>query len=106
MRWQQISHARTHPHARACTRTHARTRIVCRLAIFPVDCIKSAMQTDSIIPSERKHPTMALAARNLWAEGGIRRFYKGFTPCLIRAVPANGAMLFTVDRVTALLNQA
>jgi solute carrier family 25 carnitine/acylcarnitine transporter 20/29 len=63
------------------------------------------MQTDSIIPAERKHASMAAAARNLWAEGGIRRFYKGFTPCLIRAVPANGAMLFTVDRVTTMLNQ-
>ncbi len=33
----------------------------------------------------------------------MKRFYKGFTPCLIRAAPANAAMLFTVDRVTAAL---
>jgi solute carrier family 25 carnitine/acylcarnitine transporter 20/29 len=33
----------------------------------------------------------------------VKRFYKGFTPCLIRAAPANAAMLFTVDRVTAAL---
>ncbi len=42
--------------------------------------------------------------QKLWAEGGWRRFFKGFTPCLARAVPANGAMLLTVERVTALLN--
>jgi hypothetical protein len=41
----------------------------------------------------------------LWAEGGIKRFYKGFTPCLIRAAPANGAMLYTVDKVTHMLNK-
>lgn len=41
----------------------------------------------------------------LWAEGGVKRFYKGFTPCLIRAAPANGAMLYTVDKVTYLLNK-
>lgn len=40
----------------------------------------------------------------LWAEGGVRRFYRGFTPCIIRAAPANAAMLFTVDRVTAALS--
>ena len=40
----------------------------------------------------------------LWAEGGIRRFYKGFTPCIIRAAPANGVMLLTVEKVTAFLN--
>jgi hypothetical protein len=41
----------------------------------------------------------------LWAEGGFKRFYKGFTPCLIRAAPANGAMLYTVDKVTHMLNK-
>lgn len=41
----------------------------------------------------------------LWAEGGVKRFYRGFTPCLIRAAPANGAMLLTVDTVTNWLNK-
>lgn len=46
-----------------------------------------------------------LAQQLLWAEGGVRRFYRGFTPCLIRAAPANGAMLYTVDTVTNWLNK-
>ena len=33
------------------------------LAIYPIDQIKSAMMTDSIVKSERKYPTMASAAR-------------------------------------------
>jgi hypothetical protein len=41
----------------------------------------------------------------LWAEGGVSRFYRGFTPCLIRAAPANGAMLLTVDKITNWLNE-
>lgn len=41
-----------------------------------------------------------LTMQQLWAEGGIRRFYKGFTPAIIRAAPANGVMLATVDKVT------
>lgn len=44
-------------------------------------------------------------AQLLWAEGGVKRFYRGFTPCLIRAAPANGAMLLTVDTVTNWLNK-
>eukprot|EP00879_Flechtneria_rotunda_P027784 GHRR01029781.1.p1 GENE.GHRR01029781.1~~GHRR01029781.1.p1 ORF type:complete len:291 (+),score=65.51 GHRR01029781.1:890-1762(+) len=75
------------------------------LVIFPVDVIKSSMQTDSIIKSKRRFPNMSTAAKLLWAEGGVKRFYKGFTPCLIRAAPANGAMLFTVDKVTNWLNR-
>jgi solute carrier family 25 carnitine/acylcarnitine transporter 20/29 len=46
-----------------------------------------------------------LALQLLWAEGGVKRFYRGFTPCLIRAAPANGAMLLTVDTVTNWLNK-
>lgn len=75
------------------------------LAIFPVDVVKSAVQSDSISAAERKFSGPLAAARELWREGGVSRFYRGFTPCLLRAVPANGVMLLTVDRVTALLNK-
>lgn len=73
-------------------------------AIYPVDVIKSAMATDSIIPKERKYPDMVTTYKKLMAEGGPSRFYRGFTPCLARAAPANGIMLYTVDKVTAMLN--
>ena len=42
----------------------------------------------------------------LWGEGGVKRFYRGFTPCIIRAAPANGVMLLTVEKVNALLNKS
>lgn len=74
------------------------------LTIFPVDQVKSAMQTDSIHKGQRKFPSMATTVRLLWADGGLKRFYKGFTPCIIRAAPANGAMLFTVNMVLNALN--
>jgi solute carrier family 25 (mitochondrial carnitine/acylcarnitine transporter), member 20/29 len=73
------------------------------LVIFPVDVIKSAMMTDAIPRAQRQYPTMACAAQKLWAEGGVARFYKGFSPCLIRAAPANAAMLYTVDTVNNML---
>lgn len=74
------------------------------LAIFPVDVIKSAMMTDSIDPAQRKYPTIPSTAKALWAEGGLSRFYRGFSPCIMRAAPANAVMLFTVDRVSHLLS--
>eukprot|EP00892_Ulva_mutabilis_P002063 jgi/Ulvmu1/11858/UM081_0016.1 len=72
-------------------------------AIYPVDVIKSAMMTDALASAERQYPNIVVTARKLWAEGGLPRFYKGFTPCLIRAAPANAAMLYTVDTVNNLL---
>ncbi len=41
--------------------------------------------------------------QKLWAEGGVTRFFKGWTPCLLRAFPANGIMLLTVDKVSYML---
>lgn len=75
------------------------------LAIFPVDVIKSAIMTDSIDPKHRKYPNMISTAKSLWAEGGVSRFYRGFSPCLMRAVPANATMMLTVDTVTHYLNR-
>lgn len=70
------------------------------LSIYPVDVLKSSLQTDAIDPSQRRYSNSLQAAQKLWAEGGIPRFYKGFTPCILRAVPANAFMLYTVDVVT------
>ena len=38
------------------------------LVIFPVDCIKSAMQTDAIDPANRKYKDITSTARQLWSE--------------------------------------
>lgn len=76
------------------------------MMVFPVDVIKSAQQTDNIIKSKRNYPTIAGAVKKLYADGGIKRFYRGFTPCIIRAMPANAAMLYTVDQVTTMLNKS
>ena len=65
---------------------------------YPLDVLKSAMQTDALVPAERKYRSLGHAASSLWAEGGVGRFYKGVTPCLLRAVPANAVMLGVVVR--------
>jgi len=41
-------------------------------AIFPVDQVKSAMQTDAIDPAQRRYPTMTAAARVRPAHGSLR----------------------------------
>lgn len=40
-----------------------------------------------------------MPVQKLWAEGGAARFYRGFAPALLRATPANGIMLYTVDKM-------
>lgn len=54
--------------------------------------------------AKAQQPDTCGDVQKLWAEGGAGRFYKGFTPCLLRAFPANGIMLLTVDTVNLMLN--
>lgn len=71
---------------------------------YPIDVLKSTMQSDESQVDKRKFKNIADAARRLYVEeGGWRRFFKGFSPCLLRAIPANVTMLWTVEKVRILL---
>ena len=79
--------------------------VVIRPPVYDTWQVKSAMQTDAVRPSERQYSGMVDCARKLYQhEGGVARFYRGFTPCLLRSVPANGTMLLTVDLVKNMLS--
>eukprot|EP01059_Diplonema_ambulator_P007335 TRINITY_DN16805_c0_g1_i1.p1 TRINITY_DN16805_c0_g1~~TRINITY_DN16805_c0_g1_i1.p1 ORF type:complete len:301 (+),score=34.89 TRINITY_DN16805_c0_g1_i1:93-995(+) len=67
---------------------------------FPLDSIKSSMQSDNIDPATRRYSSFLDCATKLYAEGGIARFYKGYLPCMARSLPAN-ASLFTTYQLTA-----
>lgn len=69
------------------------------VVFYPTDVIKSAMMTDSLDPSKRTHTSIGQTVRTLYDQGGVRRFYTGLAPCLLRSVPANAIMLTVVDTV-------
>jgi solute carrier family 25 carnitine/acylcarnitine transporter 20/29 len=56
---------------------------------FPIDVIKSKMQTDSTVYSERKFKTIVETATKIMKTDGWRGFWKGFTPCMLRSFPSN-----------------
>ena len=62
---------------------------------YPLDVIKSVIQSDNIEKNQRKHIKIVETTKFLMSEGGIKRFYAGFSPCIIRAIPANSVLLFT-----------
>jgi len=66
---------------------------------YPLDVIKSAIMTDSVNPAERQYKGFFDAAGKLYKQGGVKRFYAGVLPCLLRASPANAGMLYTVDKI-------
>ncbi|PVV02278.1 hypothetical protein BB560_003271 [Smittium megazygosporum] len=59
------------------------------ITLFPVDVIKTRIQTDSF--ANPKYKSSLDCIRKSIAESGFSGLYRGLTPCLIRAVPANAA---------------
>ena len=68
--------------------------------IFPVDCVKSAMQTDAIVRSQRRFTDMATTAK----VGGRLCFCCLSFLCLLRLWRANWALRLTTTAVTTTLN--
>ncbi|GAM18499.1 hypothetical protein SAMD00019534_016740 [Acytostelium subglobosum LB1] len=73
---------------------------------FPFDVIRSRIMT---MPSGEKPPRytgMIDCARKIYAVDGLKGFWKGFTPCLLRTFPANGATFVAYEFVMKLLPSA
>lgn len=61
------------------------------IPVFPVDTIKSRMQ------SAEGRPTIGGIVRSVYGNGGLKAFFPGFGPALARAVPANAATFAGVE---------
>ncbi|EDO14997.1 hypothetical protein Kpol_376p10 [Vanderwaltozyma polyspora DSM 70294] len=72
------------------------------LMVYPLDVIKSVIQTDNI-----KNPkfgnNIPTVARNIYKRGGLNAFFKGFGPTMLRAAPVNGATFATFELTMRLL---
>jgi solute carrier family 25 carnitine/acylcarnitine transporter 20/29 len=58
------------------------------VASYPLDVVKSRMQTDGF-GEERRFRTMRAAFRETWREGGAGAFWRGIGPTLVRAMPVS-----------------
>ena len=71
---------------------------------FPSDVLKSSMQSDTIDKSKRRFRNIWHCAKTLYTnEGGWRRFYRGYVPCIMRTVPASASMLLVLEYFRQLL---
>lgn len=59
---------------------------------------KSSIQTDAIQTSERKYKGWLDCAKKINQSQGIKGFFRGFTPCIIRSFPANAACFWAYEQ--------
>ncbi|CCF57923.1 hypothetical protein KAFR_0D02750 [Kazachstania africana CBS 2517] len=72
------------------------------LCIYPLDVIKSMIQTDNLMHPKFNN-SMMKATKTLYRKEGLKGFFKGFTPTLLRASPANGATFLTFEMAMRVL---
>lgn len=65
---------------------------------YPVDFIKSKVQTDMSYRNARE------CALKVFEAKGVPGFFRGFTPCFLRSLPANGATFVAYEVVRSQLN--
>eukprot|EP00359_Climacostomum_virens_P004538 CAMPEP_0204899784 /NCGR_PEP_ID=MMETSP1397-20131031/2056_1 /ASSEMBLY_ACC=CAM_ASM_000891 /TAXON_ID=49980 /ORGANISM="Climacostomum Climacostomum virens, Strain Stock W-24" /LENGTH=278 /DNA_ID=CAMNT_0052067783 /DNA_START=12 /DNA_END=845 /DNA_ORIENTATION=- len=56
---------------------------------YPLDAVKSRIQGDSL--SNPRYPSMWNCITSMAQQEGLKSFYKGFAPCMLRAFPVNAA---------------
>jgi len=75
--------------------------------IYPIDMIKSRMQTDGFSPATgQKYKSTLDCVRTTWRTEGIKAFTRGLTPTLIRSPFANGATFLGFEMAMRVLNAA
>ncbi|CRK11709.1 hypothetical protein BN1723_009461 [Verticillium longisporum] len=84
----------------AITAAGAAAGIAMWIPVFPVDTVKSRLQT------AEGHVTIGGVVRGVYANGGLKAFFPGFGPALARAVPANAATFLGVELAHRAMNKA
>ena len=73
------------------------------LSSYPIDVIKSNIQSDKIGPESRFNGSMSLAAKHIFKTNGWLGFWKGLAPCLVRAVPCSAGTFASVELALRLM---
>ncbi|KAK7043211.1 Mitochondrial carrier protein ymc2 [Paramarasmius palmivorus] len=73
--------------------------------IYPIDMVKSRMQTDGFTPETgRKYKSAIDCVRKVWRSEGLPAFTRGLGPTLIRSPFANGATFLGFEMANRILN--
>lgn len=74
------------------------------IPVYPVDVVKSKLQTDALGAARKFNGTLDCIRKTFAAEG-VAGFYKGFTPCLLRAAPVNASTFLAFELAMRLMGR-
>jgi solute carrier family 25 carnitine/acylcarnitine transporter 20/29 len=73
-------------------------------SIYPIDVVKSKLQTDTLDPAKRQYKGMVDCFAQTWRAQGWRGFTGGLTPTLVRSPFANGATFVAFELAMRAMN--
>jgi solute carrier family 25 carnitine/acylcarnitine transporter 20/29 len=71
--------------------------------VYPIDVIKTRIQIDGI--GEKSYSGIVDCARKSFKEEGPRVFFKGLTPTLVRAFPANAVIFLVYAKINSFFHK-
>jgi len=71
--------------------------------VYPLEIIKTRMQTDASEPEKRRYKGWMDCWRKTYAEEGFKGMWRGYAPSIIRAVPVNAFVFLTVTAIKSQL---
>ncbi|ROV93501.1 hypothetical protein VSDG_06830 [Cytospora chrysosperma] len=74
------------------------------LASYPFDVVKSKMQTDGFGKDGQRYKTMRDCFAQTWRAEGMRGFWKGLGPTLLRAMPVSAGTFAVVEMTMRAIN--
>ncbi|KAI0780227.1 mitochondrial carrier [Fomes fomentarius] len=75
--------------------------------IYPIDMVKSRMQTDGFSAADgQKYKSTLDCVRRVWRTEGLPAFTRGLLPTLVRSPFANGATFLGFELASRVLNQS
>ncbi|KAJ9069784.1 hypothetical protein DSO57_1015088 [Entomophthora muscae] len=65
---------------------------------FPSDVVKNRIMSQPIGPGPLQYPSVVATFKIIYQQGGLRGFYRGFLPAILRSFPTNGAALLVYEK--------
>ena len=72
--------------------------------VYPLEMVKTRMQMEPSDVAKRQYRGVVDCLRQTIAQEGPAAMFKGFVPCVTRAVPVNGAIFFAVAWAKSLIS--
>lgn len=94
---QALHHTNINPSVQAFT-CGAAAATTLWIVAYPTDVVKNRMMAQPDV-KDRKYKTVRECWSKIYKTEGLKGFYRGFTPCIMRSIPANGFSWVAIELV-------